>query len=61
MISRACGNPAASVLLCLFLTVPWVGLQCLIEAFPGHFSFQTGMTTVKPVLSGNSKIDFCLI
>ena len=22
--------------LCLFLTVSWVGLQCVIEAFPGH-------------------------
>ena len=22
--------------LCLFLTVPWVGLQCLIVVFPGH-------------------------
>ena len=22
--------------LCLFLTVPWVGLQCVIVAFPGH-------------------------
>ena len=21
---------------CLFLTVPWVGLQCVIVAFPGH-------------------------
>ena len=21
--------------LCLFITVPWVGLQCSIEAFPG--------------------------
>ena len=24
------------VALCLFLTVPWVGLQCVIVAFPGH-------------------------
>ena len=22
--------------LCLFLMVPWVGLQCVIVAFPGH-------------------------
>ena len=22
--------------LCFFLTVPWVGLQCVIGAFPGH-------------------------
>ena len=22
--------------LCLFLTVPWVGLQCVIMVFPGH-------------------------
>ena len=22
--------------LCLFLTVPWVGLQCVIVVFPGH-------------------------
>ena len=22
--------------LCLFLTVSWVGLQCVIVAFPGH-------------------------
>ena len=23
-------------ILCLFLAVPWVGLQCLIVAFPSH-------------------------
>ena len=23
-------------MMCLFLTVPWVALQCLIVAFPGH-------------------------
>ena len=22
--------------LCLFLTVPWIGLQCVIVAFPGY-------------------------
>ena len=22
--------------LCLFLTVSWIGLQCVIVAFPGH-------------------------
>ena len=22
--------------LCLFFTVPWAGLQCVIMAFPGH-------------------------
>ena len=22
--------------LCLFLKVPWVGMQCAIVAFPGH-------------------------
>ena len=26
----------AVCILCLFLAVPWVGLRCLIEAFPGH-------------------------
>ena len=25
--------------LCLFLTVSWVGLQCVIVAFPGHTFF----------------------
>ena len=25
--------------LCLFLTVSWAGLQCVIEAFPGHTFF----------------------
>ena len=25
--------------LCLFLTVPWVGLQCVIVAFPSHTHF----------------------
>ena len=25
--------------LCLFLTVPWVGLRCVIKAFPGHTHF----------------------
>ena len=29
------GLVAAGV-LGLFLTVPWVGLQCVIEAFPDH-------------------------
>ena len=22
--------------LCLFLTMPWVGMQCVIVTFPGH-------------------------
>ena len=22
--------------MCLFLTVPWIGLQCVIVVFPGH-------------------------
>ena len=26
-------------ILCLFLTMPWVGLQCVIVAFPGHTHF----------------------
>ena len=26
----------AVIVLCLFLTVPWVGLQFVIVAFPGH-------------------------
>ena len=26
----------AVILLCLFFAVPWVGLQVLIVAFPGH-------------------------
>ena len=25
--------------LCLFLTVPWVGMQCVLVAFPGHTYF----------------------
>ena len=25
--------------LCLFLTMPWVGLQCVIEVFPDHTHF----------------------
>ena len=25
--------------LCLFITVSWVGLQCVIVAFPGHTFF----------------------
>ena len=25
--------------LCLFFTVPWVGLQYMIVAFPGHTNF----------------------
>ena len=24
------------IVLCLFLTVPWVGLQCMIVVFPDH-------------------------
>ena len=32
----------------------WVGLQCVIVAFPGHIHFFIG-STVKPVLSGHSK------
>ena len=27
--------------LCLFLTVPWIGLQCVIAAFPDHIHFWT--------------------
>ena len=34
--------------LCLFLVVPWVSLQCMIVAFS---------ITVEPVLSDHSKID----
>ena len=26
--------------LCLILAVPWVGLQCVIVAFPGHTFFR---------------------
>ena len=26
----------AGIVLCLFLTVPWVGMQCVIVAFPDH-------------------------
>ena len=26
-------------ILCLFLTVPWVGMQCVIVVFPGHTHF----------------------
>ena len=22
--------------MCLFLTMPWIGLQCVIVVFPGH-------------------------
>ena len=28
-----------TLVLCLFLTVPWVGLQYFIVAFPGHTYF----------------------
>ena len=35
LLLSSCGHLAVSV-LCLFLTVPWVGLQCVIVAFPGH-------------------------
>ena len=34
----SCWHVAVSV-LCLFLTVSWVGLQCVIVAFPGHTHF----------------------
>ena len=33
-ISPGCHVP--SIVICLFLTVSWVGLQCVIVAFPGH-------------------------
>ena len=26
----------AVIVLCLYLIVPWVGLQCVIVVFPGH-------------------------
>ena len=31
-------HPCLAILytLCLFLTVPWVGLQCVIVVFPDH-------------------------
>ena len=25
-------------ILCLFIMMPWVGLQCVISAFPGHMN-----------------------
>ena len=28
--------------LCLFLTVPWVGMQSVIVAFPGHTHIFSG-------------------
>ena len=30
-------------LLCIFLTVPWVGLHCVIVAFPGHTNCKLGI------------------
>ena len=30
------------IALCLFLKVPWVGLQCVIVAFPGHAHLLSG-------------------
>ena len=36
-----CYRVAVSV-LCLFLVVSWVGLQCVIVAFPGHIHLRLG-------------------
>ena len=42
--------------LWLFLTVPWVGLQCVIVVFPDH-THLLFCGSVKLVLSGHFKID----
>ena len=34
LLSSVC--PVAVIVHCPFLTVPWVGLQCVTVAFPGH-------------------------
>ena len=34
-------------IMCLFLTVLWVGLQCMIVAFPGHTHLLIGSTELK--------------
>ena len=32
----------AVIVLCLFIKVPWVGLQCVIVAFPDHIHLLFG-------------------
>ena len=34
--------------LWLFLTVPWVGLQCVIVVFPGHTVLLFGSAPIPP-------------
>ena len=35
-VEEKAGCVVAVCIMCLFLTVPWVGLQSVIVAFPGH-------------------------
>ena len=42
LLLLASGCYVAVIVICLLLTVPWVGLKCLIEAFPGHTHLQCG-------------------
>ena len=37
----SCWRVAVSI-ICFFLTVPWVGLQCVIVIFPGHIHLPFG-------------------
>ena len=44
-------HPCLAILyvLWLFLTVPWVGLQCVIVVFPGHNQFLLHFTNNKHI------------
>ena len=43
-------NHAAVSVICFFLTVPWVGLQCVLVTVPGHTHLLFDKTfTMKPI------------
>ena len=48
--------------LCLFLTLPWVGLQCMSVTFPGqfHLLFSTGPRSAVGNVSGNRCESDCI-
>ena len=40
------------IVLWLFLTVPWVGLQCVIVVLPDHTHFFVGFTCIFVIYTG---------
>ena len=52
-------NRAAVSVVCFSLTVPWVGLQCVLVAIPGHTHLLFDKTfTIKSITILTSDDDF---